>query len=123
MYAPLPNHFVPISDDEWGTNCHDHPDRKAIKRICVEADSFGAEYSNMCQECLDEHNAYKQQKRDDPEQWDTCPRCKQLVPQLSSYRDPDEGSHGPVYHRCPDCVAKFWKRWEEENCCDDDDYY
>lgn len=123
MYAPLPNHFVPIYDDEWGTNCDEHSERKAIKRICVEADSFGAEYSNMCQECLDEFNAYKQQKIDDPEQWDTCPHCKNLVPQLSSFRDPDEGSHGPVYHRCPDCVSAFWRRWEEENYCDDEDYY
>ncbi|MCO9048778.1 hypothetical protein [Acinetobacter sp. UC24323] len=121
MIAPLPNRFVCVEDDEWGTKCDRHHDREAVSRICVEADSFGAEYSNMCQECLDEYKAHKKQKLNDPSQWEQCPRCKTLIPELSSYRDPDEGSHGPVYQRCSDCVSKFWKRWEEENL--DDDYW
>lgn len=120
MTAHLPNQSVSIEDDEWGTNCHNHPERPAVRRVCVEADSFGAEYSNMCQECSDQYTAYKEQKRNDESQWEQCPRCKTLVPELSSYRDPDEGSHGPVYSRCSDCVSKFWKRWNEENL---DDYY
>ncbi|GAA5560711.1 hypothetical protein Asch02_02222 [Acinetobacter schindleri] len=123
MKAHLPNQYVLIENDEWGTNCHKHPDRQAIKRICVEADSFGAEYLNMCQECLDESKASNEQKLNDPDQWEQCPRCKNSVAELSSFRDPDEGMHGPVYHRCPDCVSIFWKRWEEENIHDDDYYF
>lgn len=123
MYAPLPGKFTSVQDHEWGTFCYTHPDREAKHRICVEADSFGAEFYNMCDECFDERKAQIKAKKEDPTQWETCPRCKQSVPQLSSYRDPDEGSYGPVYQECPDCVSKFWKNWEAENCLDDDDYY
>lgn len=122
MYAPLPGRFSSVHDDEWGTHCYEHPEREATHRLCVEADSFGAEFYNMCDECFEEHKSQIKAKKEDPDQWDTCPRCKTAVPQLSSYRDPDEGMHGRVYDACPKCVSKFWERYEEENSYYDDDY-
>lgn len=43
-----------IEDDEWGTFCHSHQDREAKYRIYVEANSFDAEYSSICEECFNE---------------------------------------------------------------------
>ncbi len=123
MYAPLPGKMTSVKDDEWGTFCYTHHDREAKHRICVEADSFGAEYFNMCDECFNDRKAQIKAKEEDPTQWDHCPRCKNSVPKLSYFRDPEEGMHGPVYEACPDCVSKFWKNWEAENYDDDDDYY
>ncbi len=122
MSAHLPGQSVSIQNDEWGTFCYTHHDVKATHRICSEADSFGAEYWNMCDQCWDERQKAIKAKNEDPEQWDSCRKCRKKVPRLSSYRDPDEGMHGPVYEACPDCVSKFWKRYQEECEMLDDDY-
>ena len=122
MSAHLPGQSVSIQNDEWGTFCYTHHDVKATHRICSEADSFGAEYWNMCDQSWDERQKAIKAKNEDPEQWDSCRKCRKKVPRLSSYRDPDEGMHGPVYEACPDCVSKFWKRYQEECEMLDDDY-
>ena len=122
MSAHLPGQSVSIHDDEWGTFCYTHHDIKATHRICSEADSFGAEYYNMCDECWDEYQAAIKAKLEDPEQWESCPKCRNHVPRLTSYRDPDEGMCGPVYEACPDCVSKFWKSFEDECEMFDDEY-
>ena len=122
MSAHLPGQSVSIQNDEWGTFCYTHHDVKATHRICSEADSFGAESWNMCDQCWDERQKAIKAKNEDPEQWDSCRKCRKKVPRLSSYRDPDEGMHGPVYEACPDCVSKFWKRYQEECEMLDDDY-
>ena len=122
MSAHLPGQSVSIQNDEWGTFCYTHHDVKATHRICSEADSFGAEYWNMCDQCWDERQKAIKAKNEDPEQWDSCRKCRKKVPRLSSYRDPGEGMHGPVYEACPDCVSKFWKRYQEECEMLDDDY-
>ena len=109
MSAHLPGQSVSIHDDEWGTFCYTHHDIKATHRICSEADSFGAEYYNMCDQCWDEHQTALKAKEEDPEQWESCTKCGKNVPHLTSYRDPDEGMCGPVYEACADCVSKFWK--------------
>ena len=114
MSAHLPGQSVSIQDDEWGTFCYTHLDIKATHRICSEADSFGAEYYNMCDECWDEYQAAINAKNEDPEQWECCSQCGKCVPHLTPYRDPDEGVHGPVYEACPDCVSKFHKHFEDE---------
>lgn len=122
MNAPLPGNMASVEDDEWGTFCYTHPDREAKHRMCVEADSFGAEYYNMCDECFNEHKAEIKAKQEDPTQWEHCRRCRNSVPRLSHYRDPDEGMHGPVYEACPDCVSKFWKNYNDYCDSMDDDY-
>lgn len=63
MSAHLPGQSVSIHDDEWGTFCYTHHDIKATHRICSEADSFGAEYYNMCDQCWNEHQAAIQAKK------------------------------------------------------------
>ena len=123
MNAHLPRQSVSIQDDEWGTFCYTHQHIKATHRICSEADSFGAEYYNMCDECWDEYQAAIKAKLEDPEQWESCPKCRNHVPRLTSYRDPDEGMCGPVYEACPDCVSKFWKSFEDECEMFDDEYW
>ena len=64
MSAHLPGQSVSIHDDEWGTFCYTHHDIKATHRICSEADSFGAEYYNMCNQCWDERQAAIQAKKE-----------------------------------------------------------
>lgn len=123
MSAHLPGQSVSIHDDEWGTFCYTHHDIKATHRICSEADSFGAEYYNMCDQCWNEHQAAIQAKKEDPVQWECCRKCGNHVPYLSSYRDPDEGMCGPVYEACPDCVSKFYQSYEDECEWLDDEYY
>lgn len=122
MNAHLPGQSVSVEDDEWGTKCNWHPEVVATHRICSESDSFGSEYANFCNDCWEERQLAIKAKEQDPEQWDSCRKCGENVPRLSSYRDPDEGMHGPVYEACPDCVSKFWKRYQEECELLDDDY-
>lgn len=121
----VPGQVVSVQEDEWGTDCENHSDRKAVKRICSEADSFGAEYMNFCQECWDNYQQGLKEKEEDPEQWDTCPECKKAAPRLISYRDMDEGMHGPVYEHCGECHSKMNARIAEEDAFydNDDDYY
>jgi len=124
MY-PLPGKTVSVEDDEWGKFCYmeGHHERPAVRRLCVEADSFGAEFHNMCQECWDEHLQNKEDIKNDPEQWETC-KCGNREPSLISYRDMDEGMHGPVYEHCSKCHEKMNARIaEEEAYYDDHDDY
>ena len=67
----------------------------ATWRIQGETDSFGAEYGYFCDECI----------KNQPTYWfiGTCPRCGAEEVELYGYRDPDEGSSGPVYHACSTC--------------------
>ena len=124
--AHLPGQVVALKDDAWGLNCETHSDRLAVKRICSEADSFGAEYMNFCQECWDDYQQGLEEKQADPEQWDTCSECGNKASRLISYRDMDEGMHGPVYEHCGDCHSKMNARIAEEDAYydnDGDDYY
>ena len=124
--AHVPGQVVALKDDAWGLNCETHSDRLAVKRICSEADSFGEEYMNFCQECWDEYQQGLKEKEEDPEQWDTCSECGNKASRLISYRDIDEGMHGPVYEHCGDCHSKMNARIAEEEANydnDGDDYY
>jgi hypothetical protein len=80
---------------------------------------------NFCQECWDNYQQGLKEKEEDPEQWDTCPECKKAAPRLISYRDMDEGMHGPVYEHCGECHSKMNARIAEEDAFydNDDDYY
>lgn len=107
--------FVPVSaDDAWGDKCDHHPLVVAVKRICTEADSFGCEYSNLCQVCLDEREKALEAIKNDPSKWERC-KCGNSEPSLISYRDPDEGMSGPVYEHCSKCHEKWNEYWAREN--------
>lgn len=122
--AHVPGQVVALKDDAWGTTCEEHPDVPAIKRICSEADSFGAEYMNFCEPCWSEYQQSLKEKEEDPEQWERCPECKKNAPRLISYRDMDEGMHGPVYEHCEECHSKMNARIAEEDAFyDNDDHY
>jgi hypothetical protein len=86
-----------------GTVCDSHPERLAVVRIQGETDSFGCEFCCMCQECLDEYRAYLAAEREVEHQ---CDWCKQRKTGLRPRRDHDEGSAGPVYQVCPDCITR-----------------
>lgn len=120
----LPGQYVSLNDDEWGLMCYTHHDRPATRRICVESDSFGSEYYNMCDECNEEHIANKAAIDADPERWETC-KCGNREPRMIQYRDMDEGMHGPVYEHCSKCHEKWNQRIaeEEEYYRQDDDWY
>ncbi|MGY7975507.1 hypothetical protein L1Q33_25460, partial [Klebsiella pneumoniae] len=50
--STLRGHFCSLPTD---SKCDEHPDRLAVRRVQGETDSFGCEYHDMCQECLDEY--------------------------------------------------------------------
>lgn len=91
-----------------GTPCDEHADRLAVTRIQGETDSFGAEYIDCCQECADRIVA------EERERGGRCDWCKQTKPRLSNRRDIDEGTCGPVYRVCDDCIRNDIDRIKEE---------
>jgi len=96
------------------TKCDEHPERDAVKRMQGETDSFGCEYHDMCQECLDK---YKQEVSN-ADYSGKCDWCKKHSEHLYSHRDIEEGSCGRVYEVCRPCIDAERQRWDEE-----DDYY
>lgn len=106
--ATLPNSIHPLPA---GSMCDMHPDRAAVARIQGETDSFGCEYNDMCQSCLDAHRAYIKS----PEaRTGVCDWCKKHKTTLRNRRDLEEGMAGPVYRVCVECVTKEETSWVEE---------
>lgn len=95
---------------EEGMMCDTHADRPAVKRVQGETDSFGAEFSDLCQECLDE---FKAQQKSSYEGW-RCDWCKHANHGIRPKRDWEEGAAGPVYYVCKDCSDSYDKRLQEE---------
>ena len=96
-----------------GTMCDNHPDRPAARRVQGATDSFGAEFIDLCQECIDELKAHEAEDRAG-----RCDWCKQEATDLRLRRDYDEGSCGPVYSVCVACV----KRDNERAAAELDEY-
>lgn len=84
-----------------GKMCDEHNDRPAVYRIQGETDSFGCEFLDMCQECYDGFCAAGDQMLQE-----YCDLCKTKQDNLKHYRDPEEGTSGPVYIACPACIIK-----------------
>lgn len=93
------------------SKCDDHPERDAIKRVQGETDSFGCEYLDMCQKCFDN---YKQEVSE-ADYSGKCEWCKKCSDHLYLHRDIEEGSCGPVYEVCQDCIDKERESWQEED--------
>lgn len=87
-----------LEDDHNGQCDCDDCDQPAVGRICIEADSFGAEWAHYCQAHLAEAEA----KTEEPIIGD-CDWCKAVDVEVLPTRDTDEGSHGPVYDVCKGC--------------------
>lgn len=101
-----------------GTPCDDHPDRLAVARVQGETDSFGCEYNDLCQECVDEVKFWAEN-----EKFGTCDWCKTEAEDLRDRRDFEEGLAGRVYKVCGACVRRENARLEEEESRENDFYY
>lgn len=93
-----------------GTVCDDHPDRPAYRRVQGETDSFGSEMYDMCRECYEAHSASLQ----NADRSGCCDWCKQRKDVLHKHRDFEEGSCGPVYDVCGDCIRRQRDALEDE---------
>lgn len=89
--------------------CDQHDDRPAVARVQGETDSFGAEYADLCQECIDEVSKYAAEQRTG-----RCDWCKLEKDDLRPRRDFEEGTCGRVYDVCGECVRKENERIREE---------
>lgn len=87
-----------LEDGHNGQCDCDDCDQPAVGRICVEADSFGAEWAHYCQAHLEQAEA----KAEEPIIGD-CDWCKAVDVEVFPTRDTDEGSYGPVYDVCKRC--------------------
>lgn len=100
----------------YRTICDDHPDRPATIRIQGETDSFGtdsfgAEYDDLCQECLDAH---KRAVKEHENNLGTCDWCKAEDVKVCLQRDYEEGMCWQVYHVCSPCSKRYNERLNEE---------
>lgn len=103
----LPGQTRPLSENQM---CEVHDDKPAVIELCTEADSFGAEWTPLCQSCIDEHNA---EKHPDGVLRD-CDWCHATNVRIKPMRDYEEGSNGPVYDVCGPCRTRHNKRVQEE---------
>ena len=91
-------------------DCDNHAGRPAARRVQGETDSFGAEYSYLCQECTDHAKNRKHEG--------VCDHCDTWGDDLRPFRDPDEGQAGRVYYLCKSCKEvqrqAAYKLYEDE---------
>ena len=118
MARTLPGQRATVDENSM---CDKHPEKVATNKLCVEADSFGEEYVNMCDHCWGEHEAALKRHESDPTQWEHCGECGKAAPHMVHYRDFEEGMNGPVYSHCPDCHQKYNNRIAAEYAGEDDD--
>lgn len=109
--STMPNSGHGIPD---GQVCDEHADRLAVARIQGETDSFGAEYHDLCQECIDKLRADQKAAY---ERESKCDWCKQMKSRCIEQRDYDEGRCGPVYNVCPECRKSY--RQEQERLAEE----
>lgn len=102
--STLPGFRQPVT----GCQCDEHPDRPAVLRVQGETDSMGAEYADLCAECVKAMSA-----NSEPD-IGTCAWCKADGVTLRPRRDMDEGLHGPVYYVCAPCIVKDNEAHERE---------
>ena len=67
---------------------------EASFRMQGETDSFGAEYIDLCESCL---NKTREEMHSQP-----C-ECCGSTERVRPWRDPEEGFYGPVYELCLPC--------------------
>lgn len=96
--------------------CDNHQDRPSVRRVQGETDSFGAEYLDLCQECLDELKKHEAESRTG-----RCDWCGKQATDLRPRRDFEEGLAGRVYDVCGECVRKENESLRAE--MDERDYY
>jgi hypothetical protein len=118
--STLPGHTQQV---EPQVMCDQHNDRPAVRRVQGETDSFGCEYHDLCQECIDEMRAAIEADR-----VGVCDWCLKDAKDLRDRRDIDEGMCGRVYRVCGECVnvenarlaaemneSGYYDRWDFED--------
>jgi len=111
---PYSSHTLPE-----GAVCDDHPNRQAVARIQGETDSFGCEFGDYCQECLDKLREYR---RSPEARTGVCDWCDTEATDLRDARDYDEGMGGPVYRVCGGCIKRRNDEASEELARYDNDW-
>lgn len=104
---------------EKGTMCDEHNDVPAVARIQGETDSFGAEYYDLCEACLEKHR----EEVKNADHSGHCDWCKKHAPRVSPTRDFEEGLSGPVYHVCDACSKAQSDRIREELDAAEDEWH
>ena len=102
--SSLPGKLLKLPENQI---CDEHPDRFAVYRVQGETDSFGYEAIDMCQECYDEYRQSLVDEQNNTENNKYCELGKHWTSNVRTVRDPDEGSCGPVYNGCPECIKKL----------------
>ena len=98
-----PNSYLPgriINNPKLGEkHTCDECEQPAVAAIIGETDSFGSEYSHVCQVHLDEHlKRVEAKEAEDPKEY--CDHCKNYAKDVKPIRYADEGMNGPVYYLC-----------------------
>jgi hypothetical protein len=89
-----------IHKSPMGKMCDNCPEKKAVIRIQGETDSFGSEMHDLCQECSIVSHAGEF----DQTSIGFCNWCGKESSDLKPTRDYEEGSCGPIYHVCAECI-------------------
>jgi len=101
---PGASHIVPQGQT---CDCHPGENRPATHRIQGETDSFGSEMIDMCDEGYASHIAEVKAARE-ANTFGYCDICKlNHAPDIRKFRDPEEGTCGPVYDACRICRKKI----------------
>lgn len=99
IFGRLPGDIVPAESGFYCELCERNGEHKiATHAVIGETDSFGSEYHYCCQA----HSVTMSQRIKEAAYEIPCERCdsNELV---EPFRDPEEGSCGPVYHYCITC--------------------
>lgn len=101
-----PNSYLPGQELKVpkGMMCDEHADRPATHRIVGETDSMGSELIDWCEEC---YNDYLKSKEIIGYVSHSCDHCHSVGLRTTPTRDPDEGSCGPVYNLCDNCLQRL----------------
>lgn len=90
---------------------HEGCDKPATGRVATEADSYGIEYSDFCNQHLLEFHVAFRKKRDEVA---VCDICKNESIDLRMIRDPEEGLAGRFYNACPSCRARITEAFMDD---------
>ena len=98
LISTLPDHSI---FPPKGMMCDEHPDTPAFRRVQGETDSFGAEWIDLCQPCVNKHKSSSKLYAQG-----YCDWCYTEATDLRPRRDFEEGMYGRVYDVCGSCIDK-----------------
>lgn len=111
MVGVLPGHTRALEVDGPCMRClHDKGVTVlAVRELCTEADSMGAEWTPLCQDCLNEAEIAREEAANE---MDDCEIGNHRALDVRPWRDPEEGSNGPVYMACAECRANAMREFD-----------